>query len=62
MMSGEVLAAGAPDIFPGRLRRRCITATMLQLMQRRCVAGMADVLGAGSHEEDSLATERYRIR
>jgi hypothetical protein len=27
------------------------------------VAGMADVLGAGGHEEDSLAiTERYRIR
>jgi hypothetical protein len=27
------------------------------------VAGMADVLSAGGHEEDSLAiTERYRIR
>jgi hypothetical protein len=27
------------------------------------VAGMADVPGAGGHEEDSLAiTERYRIR
>jgi hypothetical protein len=27
------------------------------------VAGMADVPGVGSHEEDSLAiTERYRIR
>ena len=25
-----------PGIFPGRLRRRCITATMLHLMQRRC--------------------------
>jgi len=36
---------------------------MLHLMQRRCVAGMADVPGAGGHEEDSLAiTERYRIR
>ena len=35
-MSGALLAAGAPGISPGRLRYRCITATMLHLMQRRC--------------------------
>jgi hypothetical protein len=62
-MSGALLAAGA-RVFPGRLRRRCITRNNVALDATEMrVAGMADVPGAGGHEEDSLAiTERYRIR
>jgi hypothetical protein len=62
-MSGALLAAGARyfsrSTAPPLYYRNNVALDATEVR----VAGMADVPGAGGHEEDSRAiTERYRIR
>jgi hypothetical protein len=62
-MSGALLAAGARVFSRSTAPPLCYRNDVALDATEVRVAGMADVPGAGGHEEDSLAiTERYRIR